>query len=324
MTSIVASITVKGLFKYLLTRAKLRFLPRTLLFVPKTIKINGRNIKINAFDLEQKYLAFDCIREPENYLVYKAIAKAKLVNTFIDIGANCGHVSLPITNDYKKLFLIEPNPNLASILKLLFSNKRHVHVIDYAVVGKKRKGFVTLNVPKSSSGLATLGNFLLKDEKDFDLFKVKATTLSKLFNKKIFTSAYIKIDVEGLEKYIIESSSSVFEEHRPIVGFESLSSTLADECMKQFKQYNFYCARFDFLENGGALSRSFFGIFYALLFGAKIEIIKSSKNRNFNLENFSQIYAVPIEKSKKFEFAIQKYFSGLKFIHLARIKAWKT
>jgi FkbM family methyltransferase len=322
---IIACIKVKNLFYYLFVRASLRFSPKIFLFRNPNIKVGSIQVNLDTNDLEQKYLLYDCVREPENLLIYKAIAKFKLVDTFIDIGANCGHVSLSILGYYKKVFLFEPNPKLFELLKAIFRANKTVCINPCAVVDKNNVGYMQLNVPKKSSGLATLGKFLVDDSKEFSSYKVKANTLINEIPIKELKNAYIKIDVEGLEEMVIDSIlDDVIRKERPIVGFEALSSSLAKNCINKFDNYVFYCARFDFIENSGALSRSFFGIIKALLFRAYIHVLELNHKKRLALDNFSQIYAVPKEKSNKFKSAIRNSFHRMSECDLANIKTWKT
>jgi FkbM family methyltransferase len=178
----------------------LRFLPLRLLFIPAHIKVNKNLVAIDDKDLEQRYLSVDCVREPENLLLYKAIASSGIAEHFVDIGANCGHVSLSILKDYKKIILFEPNPKLHPILYGLFKNHNHVVIKKCAIVNQRSVGHMNLNVPHSSSGLATLGDFLVKQSENISSYKIKASTLSKEAPPQFLKNAYIKID--GQEKFI--------------------------------------------------------------------------------------------------------------------------
>lgn len=318
----IALIKTKKLFKYLFIRVCLRFLPKIFLRIPKSIYFNNFLINIDNNDLEQKYFSLDCIREPENLIVYKAIAINNIVDTFVDIGGNCGHVSLSIVNDYKKIILFEPNPRLFFFLTKLFKKYKHVKLRQCAIVQDNSVGYLNLNVPKSSSGLATLGNFLVKDNLDFNSYKVEASTLKKEINMKYLYNAYIKIDVEGLEKQILISMIPILETCRPIVGFEALSKHHAKDCISIFKNYVFYCSRFDFLGNSGALTKSIYGILKALLFGGNIKVIRLDNFDENQLDNFSQIFAVPKEKSFDFEKSIKDYFKYLGSCNLEEFKTW--
>jgi len=321
---IIAHVKAKNLFSYLCTRAALRFLPISYLSKKDSISFsNTSTIKLDLNDLEQKYLLLDCVREPENLIIYRCISKATLADTFIDIGANCGHVSLSVISDYKKIILFEPNPKLIKLLKSIFKGNSRVILKSCAIVDRDNIGYLELNVPKNSSGLATLGDFLVDESEDFITHTVRSSTLEKEVSSENLKNAFIKIDVEGLEEKIIGSIHPIINRYKPIIGFEALSSLKALKCIRQFKGYSFYCARFNFLENGGALSRSALGIFKGLFFGSSIDFIKINNFNRLEFDNFSQIYAVPNSKAVKFEIAIKNYFNNLGTCDLSKLKAWK-
>jgi FkbM family methyltransferase len=324
MNSSFAKFKLSGLFPYLLTRLKLRFFNKVNAQSPgKVVSIFGRTVSLSMVDLEQKYLAADCIREPENLLVYRAISGSGLVNTFIDIGANCGHVAASILNNYAHILLFEPNPKLAELLRKIYGDQKHVEIKECAIVDEASVGALTLTVPDDSSGLATLGGTHLSDQHgQFQTFRIKASTLAEEVKSYDLAVSYIKIDVEGFEANIIQSAKNLINERRSIVGFEALSSTAAINCSKLFDNHVFYCARFDFLENGGALSKSIMGMAKALVFGANIEILKLDNLEGSDLANFSQIYAVPAEKAHEFEKSILSYSASVQTLDLNRLKAW--
>jgi hypothetical protein len=84
----------------------------------------------------------------------------------------------------------------------------------------------------------------------------------------------------------------------------------------------FYCARFDFLENGGALSKSAWGVAKALVFGANIDVVRMDGLPNVTLRNFSQIYAVPKARAASFEDAIRSYANFTGVVNLGGLKSW--
>jgi len=319
----LSSIKINGLFGYLITRANLRFFPRLNNHLTLSHSITRRIIDLDPRDLEQKYLAADCIREPENLLIYRAIASSQLVTNFIDIGANCGHVALSIINYYEKILLIEPNPKLAELLRKLFEENHHVKIKECAIVDASSVGSLTLTVPDISSGLATLGvTRFISEQSKVQFYDVKASTLEKEIGNLDLSVSYIKIDVEGLEAKIISSMRSLINQSRPIVGFEALSLSAALNCASYFERYIFYCARFNFLENGGALSRSKLGLFSGLIFGSQIEFIKLNISNELSLDNFSQIFAIPVEKSELFEKSVINYMAARSTINLNGLKTW--
>jgi FkbM family methyltransferase len=317
----VTSVPLKNIVGYLGERAKLRLGVSNDAIVSKAIF--GKDVLLNLKDLEQKYLAADCVREPENLFVYRALSRSKLADSFVDIGANCGHVAASIVHDYKHVILFEPNPKLASVLRTIFEGFENVSINECAIVGEESVGKILLTVPQESSGLATLGGTALsqKHEKS-DTYEVSANTLEAATKDVSLANAYIKIDVEGFEYQVIDSARDLISRDRPIVGFEALSREAAERCSSLFKNCDFYCARFSFLEHGGALTRSALGIMKAVLIGGAIDFIKIDNFSESELNNFSQVYSVPKEKSAAFEVALAEYATMVSVWDIAGIETW--
>lgn len=324
MNSKLASFELRGLLSYLATRTKLRFLDKRSGGSTKTtVVILGQKVDLDLMDLEQKYLAADCVREPENLIVYRAIAGSGLVDTFMDVGANCGHVATSVMNNFAQVLLFEPNPKLAKLLRDMFKTQSNINIRECAIVDEASVGKLSLTVPDESSGLATLGGTNLSNQHDrVHTYDVRASTLATEVEGFSMKSAFIKIDVEGFEANIIESAKLLINRERPILGFEALSNEAALNCARIFDDYVFYCARFDFLENGGALSKSIFGIIKSLIFGARIEVLRLHNVEDSNLNNFSQVYSVPREKIEAFEKAISTYSAANPIFNLKSLKTW--
>jgi FkbM family methyltransferase len=320
--SVLAKLQLKGLLSYLLSRAYYRFFSGTNAHFEAYIF--GSQVTLMTQDLEQKYLALDCVREPENLVVYKALAEASLVDGFLDIGANCGHVAASIVDDYATVHLFEPNPKLADLLRKIFALKPSVVVHECAIVDIASVGTMKLSVPRLSSGSASLGqtDFLVKQDHSFDEYTVRTVTFENEMASSSLARSFIKIDVEGFEENVISSSAEYINRNRAIVGFEALSLDLAVKCSSYFKNYEFYCARFDFIENGGALTSSGGGIVKALTKGGNISVLKLHDLPNCGIRNFSQIYAVPTEKQVEFESAVKLAFLRRKYLDLPSLKTW--
>jgi hypothetical protein len=107
-----------------------------------------------------------------------------------------------------------------------------------------------------------------------------------------------------------------------MVGFEALSKDLALKCIAYFDNYVYYCARFDFIRNDGALTSSTSGISKAILSGGNIEVLHLGDLKSTSLTNFSQIYAIPKEKQTAFENCVRTYFSGINSLQVAKLKTW--
>jgi FkbM family methyltransferase len=326
MNQLISKLKLTGIPRYLASRAYMRAIART---GPAAKTIRGRQVSLNLADAEQRYMYRDCIREPENAIIYMAMAKHGLADTFIDIGANCGHVALSIIDCYSSILLYEPNPVLASLLREIFYCSNNVQIKEKAIVGSSAVSEVKLFVPFNSSGLATVVGTHLNNSSSAQEYSVAATTLSAEFGDKSLANAYIKIDVEGQEYDILSSSQELFNLHRPIVGFEALTTELLAKCASIFENCHFYCSRFDFLEPGGSLVKSPYGLLKALVFGGSIDVLKVDPGSAGSLSNFSQVYAVPNEKRQCFENAIQDSFAKCSPLNLASMEdisalAWKA
>ncbi|HEU5079604.1 MAG TPA: FkbM family methyltransferase [Opitutaceae bacterium] len=301
----IAKLALKGLNAYLLKRTAIRFFGKNSHKGEKhRMIVLDNEIQLDPGDVEQRYFIEQCIREPENIFIYKALAKSGLCDTFVDVGANFGHVASTVYPAYKKLTLIEANPNAAAQLRSLFRNKEKVQIENIALVDSAEIEEVTLSVPSNSSGLATI-----RASADHDStatkYKCRASTLDKVLAGKANRSTYIKIDVEGAEEQVLRGGQELIEQHKPIVGFEALSKDVARRCCSLFPQHVFYFARFDFLNASGALTKSVRGVIRAALFGGSIEVLKFTDIDSVPFDNYTQIIAVSMDRQKAFEEALR-------------------
>lgn len=304
----VIKLSLGGLQSYLARRAYMRSLYRLM---PKRrfaeMTLLGERVTIDRQDLEQVYLETDCVREPENVFIYRALAKSGLCHAFVDVGANYGHVASKVYEHFRQVVLVDANPSAAHFLDTVFAKQAHVKVVNCALVESDEIEKVTLMVSESSSGLAHVasssGAFQRSDERAFEC---GAMTLQRLLETERIESAYVKIDVEGFEPGVIKGGGKSLQRPGFIVGFEALSKEIASECCRLFDQHTFYFARLNFLDSSGALTRSVRGILRSLLGGGAIAIYRTDSIDDVPLSNFSQIVAVPNGLTGRFEDAMKK------------------
>lgn len=301
----IAKLPLKGLNAYLYKRTAIRFFgSKSKAGNQHRTVILDNEVTLDRRDVEQRYFIEKCIREPENIFIYNALAKSGLCDTFVDVGANFGHVASTIYPAYKKLILIEANPLAAAFLNALFKGKTKVQIENIALVDSPAIQKVTLSVPSSSSGLATIGT--VDSNESSTKYDCKASTLDKVLTGVANASTYIKIDVEGAEEQVLRGGQNLINEYKPIVGFEALSKETALRCCALFHNHAFYFARFDFLNASGALTQSLAGVARAALFGGSIELFKTADIATVPLENFTQIIAVDKDRQSAFEEAMQR------------------
>ncbi len=299
------SLPTSGVRKYLLARASMR-LPRRRFAARNNAKVErlGKWLSIDRRDLEQAYFEADCVREPENIFLFRAIAKHGLCRRFVDIGANYGHIALKVLPYFEKLTLVDANPNAISFLRRLFADEPKVEIHHFAVVESDQRKAVTLVVPNESSGLARIDNAKQDADGTAVSFECPATTLDLLLEPMGDQSIYIKVDVEGFEVQVLEGGSSLRSSPSVIVGFEAWSRVAAEQCCALFPEHIFYFARLDFVDRSGALTNSWLGLVRAALFGGTISVHRFKSPDEVPYDHFSQIIAVPIALQSRFEEAI--------------------
>ena len=173
---------------------------------------------------------------------------------FIDIGANIGLISVPICNEVSRLIAVEPNPIAALILQAnlaLTSQNQDYTILEKAICSSS--GSQCLAIPNGNLG----GAFI--DSADQELTKAelerkeggsltidKRTSVPTLSADTFFSEivedptnkninqVIIKIDVEGLEKFIIKSllRSALWKEKRIAIFFESWQTASVIEIMQ--------------------------------------------------------------------------------------------
>jgi len=298
----VMKIQMRGLPEYLMKRAYVRSIRRVLPFKRNgSISIMGNDLVIDRYDLQQAQLETDCVCEPENIFIYRALANSGLCNTFIDIGANYGHLALKLHQHFAKVILIEANPNAAGFLKDLFRGQSGVEIFNCAIVSDEKISTVLLMVPNQQSGFAHVATTAAGNETTHEC---QASTLDRLLSKKITSSYCVKIDVEGLEQNVIKSGREVLNRPGVITGFEAQSRSMAIDCCDLFREHVFYFARFDFLGRSGALTQNMIQMLGALANGGNISVYKFENMANVPMDNFSQIFAVPKTHMEVFETAL--------------------
>jgi FkbM family methyltransferase len=310
----VIRLSLSNLRRYLIRRAYMRSL-YSILPKRRFAKMNllGECVEIDRQDLEQVYLESDCIREPENIFIYRALAKSGVCRAYVDVGANYGHVASKVYENFEKVILVDANPNAALFLRTVFGKKAHVKVINCALVENQDVTKVTLMVSETSSGLAHISESSgAMSRSDEQAFECTATTLARLIEDEEVQSAYVKIDVEGFESSVIRGGGKILQNKNFIVGFEALSKNVAMECSALFTDHTFYFGRFDFLDPSGALTRSAIGIVKSLFGDSGIVIYKTKSIADVPLSNFSQIVAVHNSRVTEFENSLSVEHDALK------------
>jgi len=163
------------------------------------------------------YLLGDRLEEAGLNLVMRRYLKPG--STFWDVGANVGLISGLVLTGYPdvKIVSIEPNPLLASRLKVLFAGHKRVTVLERAL--SDMDGENSLFVPEGASLRGRFGSGEREQGKLVPVHVCRGDSLLEEF-PTLTPPALIKIDVEGHESAVFRGLTRIVNEFQPIIIFE--------------------------------------------------------------------------------------------------------
>lgn len=129
----------------------------------------------------------------------------------IDIGANFGYYSIlmaQLAGENGKTIAVEPNPNLARLLRFTSNLQSRNFVVAETALSKK-SGNITLHIPESYFGSASVLKTLSSKFGKNKTVKVPMKTMDGLMNEQGLSKVdVIKMDVEGIEPLVFEGMQS--------------------------------------------------------------------------------------------------------------------
>jgi FkbM family methyltransferase len=145
--------------------------------------------------------------------------------TAVDIGANQGVYAYALAGMADRVVAFEPNPDYAAFARWMLRGRAEVH----AVALSDQAGRGSLHVPLSDQGMVLhLAGSLkgthsqFRDSKSYD---VEVRTLDDF---DLANTRFIKADVEGSEREVLDGARATIARDRPIILLELLSGTHAD------------------------------------------------------------------------------------------------
>jgi FkbM family methyltransferase len=169
----------------------------------------------------------------------------------IDVGANVGFYSVffaRLIQDSQKVLSVEPT---TSALKRLYRNLQRNDVEDrvivYEGVASNCEETIQINVIEGKEEYSTVGKVKHPSVTGltYTTQEVKSAMLDTLVAKYSLDPGFIKIDVEGAEKGVIEGCRKTLETHRPVILSELSDSLLkangtsAQEVITLIQQYDY-------------------------------------------------------------------------------------
>jgi FkbM family methyltransferase len=145
--------------------------------------------------------------------------------TAVDVGANQGFFSYALSDIADRVIAFEPNPDYAFFARWMLRGRAEVH--ELALSDAPGRG--TLYVPISEEGMSLhfAGNLrrMHSQFRNIQTFDVEIRTLDEFGLTDV---RFIKADVEGSEREVLDGARATIARDRPIILLELLSGTHAD------------------------------------------------------------------------------------------------
>jgi FkbM family methyltransferase len=158
-------------------------------------------------------------------------------HVFFDVGSFDGETSLDFIqafNDYKKIYAFEPNPKNHELLHIKLNSNRDIEIVKKGISSRNEyAGF--------STGLGSASHFDSKSD-----LKIELVTIDSL---NLEPPTFIKMDIEGMERYALEGGRVTISKWRPILAisiyhlFDDVR-VLFDQITTLLPNSNFYLRHF--------------------------------------------------------------------------------
>lgn len=180
---------------------------------------------------------------------YKKLAKTVISlepyiknGTVLDIGSNIGLFSKAICDNipYENIYLFEPCKELYDHSKELLKNNNNVFFYNTAIGDQNG----TIEIYKSTNANIGWNTILKKDPKQEDNFYLtmdkEICSINRLDDlcKNINKIDFIKIDVEGYERYVLLGGMALIKKFKPYMYIEVGWGTKHPEWFENEKIYN--------------------------------------------------------------------------------------
>jgi FkbM family methyltransferase len=207
------------------------------------VKIAKTNLELNINDIHQRNYYFNILNNKKTIdeLIMDNFLKNE--DVVFDIGANIGYTSLKyIESGAKQVYSFEPVSYVFE--KLAKIEEEKIKVFNLALYDKETE----LNIKLSTKHIQ--GNTIKKEMvsifpkvfgENIKEEKIKTTTLDIFCKKNNIFPTFIKIDVEGAEKEVIEGAKETLKTNPPrflqIEIYDDIFEKVHKEIKKYFKNY---------------------------------------------------------------------------------------
>jgi FkbM family methyltransferase len=146
--------------------------------------------------------------------IVKSLEQCAYFGFAIDVGANVGLWTRILADRFKSVAAIEPIPENLGCLALNINGYGNVETYPFAI--SKHTGLLSMKYMENVAS----ANVCVYDDRDIGV------PCKKLDDFSFDDVDFIKIDVEGYEKNIIESGEYTIRKYRPVIVVEQKKGTL--------------------------------------------------------------------------------------------------
>jgi FkbM family methyltransferase len=163
-----------------------------------------------------------CSGEPELLILAKLVPHG---GTAVDIGANRGVFAYALADIVDRVVAFEPNPDYALFARWMLRGRAEVHEV--ALANVCRRG--TFYVPLSDQGMVLhLAGSLKRTHAQFREIRTYDVEIRTLDDFGLTDVHFIKADVEGTEREVLDGARTTITRDRPVILLELLSGTHPD------------------------------------------------------------------------------------------------
>jgi FkbM family methyltransferase len=160
--------------------------------------------------------------EPELALLATLVARG---GTAIDVGANQGIFAYALSELGGRVVAFEPNPDYAFFARWMLRGRAEV----VAMALSDKAGRATFTVPISDQGMNLhFAGSLKPTHGQFPRYKNFDVDVRRLDDFGFNDVRFIKADVEGSEREVLDGARATIARDRPVILLELLSGTHAD------------------------------------------------------------------------------------------------
>jgi FkbM family methyltransferase len=160
--------------------------------------------------------------EPELAILAQLLPRG---GTAIDVGASRGVYAYALADIADRVVAFEPNPDYASFARRMLRGRAELN--ELALSDQSGRG--TLYVPVSDQGMVLhLAGSLKRTHSQFRNIKTYDVEVRTLDGFGLVDVRFIKADVEGSEREVLNGARAIITRDRPIILLEVLSGTHQD------------------------------------------------------------------------------------------------